>query len=237
MSETGKIPRHLEYLLAFTAFAAGTVDIISFAKLGGIFASAMTGNLAFLGLYAARGAVTAAVGSFLALVGFVLGGAAGTLLARQCGRDAALRLLLGAEVALVALFLLLWFVLPHRLGGPGIDLLILLLSVAMGMQSIAGKKINLSNIPTVVFTSTLTNIVIGLTETLASGQFRLPKDTGRQLVSFLSYFSGALVAGFFVFMGWQLLFALPLIALGAALAVQLADMRTRAAQVPPVSAG
>ncbi len=210
------------------------MDIISFTKLGGIFASAMTGNLAFLGLYAAEGAVTAAVGSLLALAGFVLGGAVGTLLGRHRGRGAALTLLLGAEVALAALFLLLWFVLPHRLGGPGIDLLILLLAVAMGIQSIAGKKINLSNIPTVVFTSTLTNIVIGLTETLANGQLRLPNDTGRQLVSFFSYLLGALAAGFFVFMGWRLLFALPLLALGAALAVQLSDLRTRAVQVPPV---
>ena len=31
-----------EWILLLTAFAAGTVDIISFATLGGVFASAMT---------------------------------------------------------------------------------------------------------------------------------------------------------------------------------------------------
>ncbi|OYV29669.1 MAG: hypothetical protein B7Z81_07265, partial [Acidocella sp. 20-61-6] len=46
-----KTPIHLEYILGLTAFAAGSVDVISFVKLGGVFASAMTGNLAFLGLY------------------------------------------------------------------------------------------------------------------------------------------------------------------------------------------
>jgi len=35
-------------------FAAGAVDIISFATLGGVFASAMTGNFALLAYYVAQ---------------------------------------------------------------------------------------------------------------------------------------------------------------------------------------
>lgn len=38
----------VEWLLFATAFAAGAVDIIGFAALGGVFASAMTGNFALL---------------------------------------------------------------------------------------------------------------------------------------------------------------------------------------------
>ncbi|MHB8478191.1 MAG: DUF1275 family protein [Steroidobacteraceae bacterium] len=44
----------VEWLLLLTAFAAGTVDIISFATLGGVFASAMTGNFALLAYYVAQ---------------------------------------------------------------------------------------------------------------------------------------------------------------------------------------
>ena len=36
----------LEWILFSTAFAAGAVDIIGFVDLGGVFASAMTGNFA-----------------------------------------------------------------------------------------------------------------------------------------------------------------------------------------------
>ena len=39
---------YIEWMLLLTAFAAGAVDIISFATLGGVFASAMTGNFALL---------------------------------------------------------------------------------------------------------------------------------------------------------------------------------------------
>jgi uncharacterized membrane protein YoaK (UPF0700 family) len=92
--------KSLEVILCLTAFAAGAVDIIAFAKLGGILASAMTGNLAFLAFYISRFSVASAVGAAIALVGFVLGGAAGTVLGRGRGQREALRALLGVEVVL-----------------------------------------------------------------------------------------------------------------------------------------
>ncbi len=87
----------------------------------------------------------------------------------------------------------------------------------MGLQSIVGKRVNLSNIPTIVFTSTLTNIVIALTDMLASGSFAVPKDTKRQCASFVMYFLGALGAGFAVYFQAGILISLPLLAVGAAL--------------------
>jgi uncharacterized membrane protein YoaK (UPF0700 family) len=181
--------KSLEAVLGLTAFTAGAVDVISFTKLGGVFASAMTGNLAFLGLYLAKMSFGAAFGSFIALAGFVAGGAAGHFLVRGRMQHAALQLLLGVECGLLVVAALLW------LGGGARDLLIALFSVAMGLQSIVGKRVNLSNIPTVVFTSTLTNIVIAVTDMVATGVRNLPKDTRRQLISFFAYFGGALVAG------------------------------------------
>jgi uncharacterized membrane protein YoaK (UPF0700 family) len=215
-AEAADTPRYLEYVLGLTAFAAGPVDIISFTKLGGIFASAMTGNLAFLALYLARGSVTAAIGSAIALVGFMAGGAAGTLLCRGMHRNESLKILLESEVILLALFLVAGLALPHAIGSLTNYVLITLLSVAMGLQSILGKKINLSNIPTIVFTSTLTNIVIALTEMIASGNLHLPKDTGRQMMSFILYFTGALCAGFLVYLKSSAVLALPLVAVAVA---------------------
>jgi uncharacterized membrane protein YoaK (UPF0700 family) len=206
----------LESILTLTAFAAGCVDIITFAKLGGVLASAMTGNLAFLGYYLSRFSFASAFGSALALAGFVGGGALGTLVSRACGQHGALRRLLCLEALLLAGAVMLWVPTQHRNGSFSADAVIVMLAVSMGLQSIVGKRVNLSNIPTIVFTSTLTNIVIALTEMLARGSFAVPKDTKRQCASFVMYFLGALGAGFAAYFQAGILIALPLLAVGAA---------------------
>jgi uncharacterized membrane protein YoaK (UPF0700 family) len=211
----------LELVLALTAFAAGSVDVIGFATLGGILASAMTGNLAFLGFYISRFSFASAIGSAIALLGFVLGSSVGTLVARGRTQHAALRLLLGVETLLLAGAVVFWFSSQHRNGSFSADAIILLLSFCMGMQGIVGKRVNLSNIPTVVFTSTLTNIVIALTDMLASGVYAVPKDTKRQCASFLMYFLGALSAGFAVHFQAGILIFLPVLAVGATLVMEL----------------
>ena len=211
----------LELVLTLTAFASGAVDVIGFSKLGGILASAMTGNLAFLGYYISRFSFASAIGSAIALCGFVLGSSAGTIVARGRTQHAALRLLLGVETLLLAGAVVLWFLTPHPNGSFSAYAIILLLAFCMGMQGIVGKRVNLSNIPTVVFTSTLTNIVIGLTDMLASGVFSVPKDTRRQCASFLMYFLGALGAGFAVYFHAQILIFLPVLAVGAGFVMEL----------------
>src|SRR5580704_8491853 len=86
----------IEWILLLTAFAAGTVDIISFATLGGVFASAMTGNFALLAFYVAQSESQAAMGSVVALIGFAAGCAIGVLLRRGRSQEQALNLLLAA---------------------------------------------------------------------------------------------------------------------------------------------
>ena len=143
MPEQTTIKPSLELILVLTAAAAGSVDIIAFAKLGGILVSAMTGNLAFLGYYISRFSFNSAIGSAIALVGYVLGGAIGTLLSRKCSQHPALRLLLTVEALLLAGAVAIWLSAPHRNGNPGADGVILLAAVAMGIQSIVGKRVNL----------------------------------------------------------------------------------------------
>jgi uncharacterized membrane protein YoaK (UPF0700 family) len=218
MTEPNKItPVYLEYILALTACAAGAVDVISFVRLGGIFASAMTGNLAFLGIYLARLSFYSAIGSTIGLLGFVAGAAIGHRITRGKGREASLNILLGTEMVLLVTVVVLWFPTAHKNGSLAADLLIALLSISMGLQSIIGKKINLSNIPTVVFTSTLTNLVIGISDALAEPKFVLPKDTKRQLTSFFLYFFGALVAGILAYLNLAPLILLPATIIAAAL--------------------
>jgi uncharacterized membrane protein YoaK (UPF0700 family) len=210
---------HLEYVLILTAFAAGSTDIISFAKLGGIFASAMTGNLALLALYVARGSMFSALGALIALIGFIAGVALGTLLTRDRLNQNAVTILLGAQTLLLIAVVTLWFAGAHRSGRPLADLLTLILANAMGLQGVIGKKINLSSIPTVVFTSTLTNIVISVTDTMARGNFSLGPDTKRQVISLGLYFVGAVAAGLLCFFDFSIVIFLPLAAIVAAFTI------------------
>ncbi len=218
---TTPTPRYLEPILGLTAFAAGAVDVISFVRLGGIFASAMTGNLAFLGIYLARFSFYSAIGSAIGLIGFIIGAALGNIFTRGRSRPDSLTTLFTIELALLLAVIALWFPTPHKNGSLAADTLIALLAIAMGLQSIVGKKINLSNIPTVVFTSTLTNLVIGLTDALAQEKFVLPTDTRRQATSFFLYFFGALIAGILAYLKIPALIFLPATAIFLCLAIKI----------------
>src|ERR1700692_2435077 len=102
-----------EWMLLLTAFAAGAVDIISFATLGGVFASAMTGNFALLAYYVAQSDSQSAIGSVVALVGFAVGCAVGVLQRRVRAQEQALTLLIGSETGLLLLFALYAMWTPH----------------------------------------------------------------------------------------------------------------------------
>src|SRR5450631_3992327 len=97
---------HSELILLLTAFAAGAVDIISFATLGGVFAGAMTGNFALLAYYVAQSDSQSAMGSVVALSGCVLGCALGILQRRSRAQGQALSLLLTTEAGLLLFFAL-----------------------------------------------------------------------------------------------------------------------------------
>ena len=221
MAKAASSPISMELILGLTSYAAGTVDIISFAKLGGVFASAMTGNLAFLGYYLSQNFIASAAGAAIALASFVVGSSAGTMLSRNRDQAASLRLLLGMETLLLGGTVAVWVSTYHPNGSFGRDAIIALLAISMGLQVIIGKRLNLSNIPTVVFTSTLTNIVIGLTELMANRNLKFPTDAKRQCGAFMLYFTGALTAGLCLHFNVGILIFLPVLAAAAAFASSL----------------
>src|SRR5882757_11238862 len=122
------------WILFATAFAAGAVDIIGFTKLGGVFASAMTGNFALLAYHVAQGNTLSAIGSVIALLGFVSGCLIGFTLRRGRSERTTISLLLGSETVLLLLFAVyaLWDVAAVRQQ-------IVILAVAMGLQAVVGQ--------------------------------------------------------------------------------------------------
>jgi uncharacterized membrane protein YoaK (UPF0700 family) len=168
------------------------VDVISFATLGGVFASAMTGNFALLAYYVAQGDSRAAMGSVVALIGFAVGCAFGVLQRRGRPQEQALGLLLGGEAGLLLSFAVYAMGTAHVAHAASDHLQILLLAVAMGLQAVIGQTISLTSI---VFTTTLTKLVGTIADSLANGDVSGLKDVKIQSAVVVSYLFGALMAG------------------------------------------
>lgn len=184
----------VEWILFASAFAAGAVDIIGFASLGGVFASAMTGNLALLAYHVAQGNTRSAIGSVIALLGFVLGCVIGFRLRRGRSERTTVNLLLGSEAGLLALFAI-YCLSGLQTGVPTSRLQIVILAVAMGLQAVVGQMVSLS---TIVFTTTLTRLVGSITDWISTADRSPPKDAGVQITLLASYLLGAVLAGVLV---------------------------------------
>jgi uncharacterized membrane protein YoaK (UPF0700 family) len=213
----------VELILLLTASAAGAVDVISFATLGGVFASAMTGNFALLAYYVAQSNSQAAMGSVVALGGFVVGCAIGILQRRGRAQAQAISLLLASETSLLLFFALYALWTPHALHAPSDHLQIVLLAVAMGLQAVTGQTISLT---TIVFTTTLTKLVGTVADSIATGDAGLLREVKIQGSVVVSYLFGALLSGAFVVRRADEVAVLPFCALAAALAVHRWGHRT-----------
>lgn len=221
----------VDLVIGLLAFSSGAADVFSFLELHQIFTSAMTGNTALLGLAIGQGHLTAGVRSLAALAGFAAGCAIATLVF-EIGKapDPAIRrrLLLAFELLCLIAATLLWIFWPHPVLDADLYAQIGLWSVAMGTQSVNARKIDLPGINTVVFTSTLTMIIMGLTRTVLRRTVLRKQDrnglkprTARQIVMMLVYLTGAVSSGVLAFAFAPLMTLPPLIAVGAALVIAI----------------
>jgi uncharacterized membrane protein YoaK (UPF0700 family) len=205
----------VEWILFSTAFAAGAVDIIGFTNLGGVFASAMTGNLALLAFHITQGNARSAIGSVIALVGFVMGCVIGFMLRRGRSGRATVSLLLGTETGLLLLFAsnAMWG--AQNALVPAMRLHIVVLAVAMGLQAVVGQMISHS---TIVFTTTLTRLVGSITDAIATRDRTALKGISVQITLLASYLLGALLAGILAVHKISVVVFLPLGGVAVALA-------------------
>jgi uncharacterized membrane protein YoaK (UPF0700 family) len=222
-------PEHLDRVdlgLALLAIGAGSMDALGFFALGGALPSAMTGNTALLGLALGQGRFAAAAPPLAAGIGFALGAALATALLQRFfaglpAHQAAGRLL-AVEAVLLVGFLLLWLLGGGPASGAGLYVLILLGAGGMGVQSVAAREDDRPGITTVVFTSTLTAIVIALTKALLTKPHRLGFAAKRQLFVYLGYALGAIAGGILTWSGIEAMAMIPPVATLAALGLHLA---------------
>jgi uncharacterized membrane protein YoaK (UPF0700 family) len=216
--------RERDFLLIALASAAGVVDSISYFQLDHVFAANMTGNTVLLGLALGELNVLASLRSVSALVGFIIGVGLGAILVGR-GRKprewpASVTRAIVVELAILVVFAYLRSV-------TGISLLyglIILLSLAMGLQSAATRHLDLGGVGTTYMTGTLTNLIIGVIgwvgpADLPAASIHGGTKSGRKLSLellgrvYLVYFFSTVVAGFLQVVYSRVVTLLPLIIL------------------------
>lgn len=176
MTKTASATRFRDGLVVVLALTTGAVNAVTFLRLGMVFASVMTGNLALFGVAAAQRDGQLASNGGVALAGYGIGVIVGALFART-PRDGQptwphrVTLTLGLELIVLAGFSGGWLAAGgHPAGGAKLALLAVV-SGAMGMQATAVRRLGQMS------STYLTSTVTALLEALAMR--RLPPDWPR----------------------------------------------------------
>jgi uncharacterized membrane protein YoaK (UPF0700 family) len=150
-------------LAAGLAFASGATDLASFTRLGGVFASVMTGNLVLLGLAVARASGVLAAHVGVSFAGYIAGAAIGSKVGARSGSEdeawpAAATTTLVIEIAVFAVFTAGWELAGAHPAGPWQLCLLGAAALAMGLQSAATRSVR-TPLSTTYLTGTLTGAV------------------------------------------------------------------------------
>jgi len=155
-ADHGPLPAILLTLTVVT----GLVDAVSYLKLGHVFVANITGNIAFLG-FAIADAKEFSIGiSLMATAAFLVGAVGGGRLGYRMGRHRARLLAIGifVEVVIVGIALLVSIATSAPAGNFDHYGLVILLGLAMGLQSAVSRKLGVPDLPTTVLTLTLAGL-------------------------------------------------------------------------------
>ena len=197
MKEEGGGPRlPIGLGLLVISLGSGCMDVLCYQGLGEVFTSAMTGNLALLGLRLGQGDAADAIHNGAAFAGFVGGLCLGLWRLRGEADRSKLLQALAIQLVLLGAFAWLW---PIRSGDQDRYGLIGLSSLAMGVQSAVAHRIGVHGVSTTYFTGTLANIVSGLIEPASTPTPAMPpwRRVTWPVMALLTYLGGAALAGHF----------------------------------------
>jgi uncharacterized membrane protein YoaK (UPF0700 family) len=216
--------------LGLMAIAAGGSDALAYLTLGQVFTSAMTGNTVLLCIAIGQGQLAEALQSFTAFLAFMAGASLAAALSRRpAPREhvpAPLSPLFLLEIAFLAAFVAVWF----ATGGSSERArygLIVLSAIAMGTQGVIARHINVPQVNTIVFTTTIISVVASCTHALLRAS-AIPFDTQRQIGILLVYAAGAVLMAILIAHASGIHVWLPLVAVVAAFACYEAARRAAA---------
>jgi uncharacterized membrane protein YoaK (UPF0700 family) len=203
-----EVARRLTLAAVLLTIGTGGTDVLSLTRLGGVFASVMTGNLVLLGLAAARASAALAGHTAVSIGGYGLGVATGARMIalapwrrpepgqRPAGPEGWPSMVTAAlvlELVLLAVFAAGWELTGPHPAGAGQYLLLVTAAVAMGIQSAAVRGFGRGEYATTYLTGTLTSLIAGL---VTPGTRRWPG--WRQPGVLLALAAGALINGLLV---------------------------------------
>jgi uncharacterized membrane protein YoaK (UPF0700 family) len=215
-----------EVMLVLLACVAGSVDVMSYFRLGHVFTANMTGNTILLGLSIGQGKMAASLHSLAALGGFFAGSLIGAFIVENTTRSWSYYVTLSTiiETIIILLLVLIWFEEPEVLSNLVLYASILLAAVAMGIQSATIRHLNIPGVVTTFLTGTITSIGMSTISGIKKGyrkkinekytELPMPRTLSQrielQIIVFLAYGATAVVTGWMEYHGSRLLPLLPL---------------------------
>ncbi|MGQ8875103.1 YoaK family protein [Paenibacillus sp. TSA_86.1] len=175
---------HLQkYAMLLLCMSAGMVDVIGYLGLGHVLTANMTGNIVLLGIAIARAQEFVVLRALIALIGFIAGNAIAAHMIGQVKTKNGWSPRVTAVFTVESILLLLFAILMVSPFSEQLSyLLIVLLAVAMGMQTTAARRIGIAGISTTVLTNNLAAVI----EDAVSILHRLRHANIRSLVKALS---------------------------------------------------
>src|SRR5437868_824120 len=191
-------------LLVLT-FTTGLVDAVSYLGLGRVFTANMTGNIVFLGFGIAGSGGLPVVAPLVSLGSFLLGAAAGGVLANRIGdlHPQHTARALATEVSLIGVAAVLAAAVDIRPNAFSGDVVIALLAFAMGVRNATVRRVGVPDLTTTVLTMTLTGLAADSPAAGGSG-----KGSVRRVAAVLAMLTGALAGALLL----KTSLALPLVA-------------------------
>jgi uncharacterized membrane protein YoaK (UPF0700 family) len=165
---------------------SGVIDVLGYIGLSHVFTANMTGNIVLLGIGIGDARQVVLSNAALALVGFIIGIVATVFIQRKSGKS---RSILTWEFILFLLSAAVILLMPAS--GTVSSIILLILSTAMGMQTIAGRNLKIAGLSSTVLTSTLAAFVEGLVGAMQKNAQKLSLDTYLRGGAILLYLLGA----------------------------------------------
>lgn len=198
-------------LLVAMTVLTGLVDSFSYLLLGHVFVANMTGNVVFLGFAVVGAQGFSVAASLVALASFGFGSVLGGRVVAQFGHHRARHIAVAtaAQSLFLAVAVVLALVGSHPFGSGVRYSLIVVLSLAMGVQNSSVRRLAVPDLTTTVLTLTVTGI--GADSALGGGK---GSKSGRRLISVAAMFLGALAGAALVLhvhVALPLIFALAIV--------------------------
>jgi uncharacterized membrane protein YoaK (UPF0700 family) len=214
-------------MLVLLACVAGSVDVMSYYRLGNVFTANMTGNTILLGLSIGQGNVASSLQRMAALAGFFSGALIGAYIIENTKRGWSHYITLSVAIETLIIFVLvvIWIKEEKITNNYVLYVSIILAGISMGIQSATIRHLNIPGIITTFLTGTITSLGMSTVKGIKSGfkkkikkefpELPVPKNLEQrielQAVVFFAYAGTAVLTGWLEFHHAHFLPFLPLL--------------------------